>query len=154
MDSISELMSLESQYAELETVRNLIEDDVVDCGDDQQDNRPDMDSEAGETLGQNNLETTTCDQPQEEIPSIVADISKFQITNRDRLFLNFSKLPNRFHQEVNTSMGGANLSDHAASVLAKHLTKECVHINELKRAGYQSDLIDLVEKKMKTFGVV
>lgn len=137
MDSISELMTLREQHAELDTVRNLIDSNE----DNELEVPPDLETEPEQS------------QAAESRP-LMADRKYFDITNRDRLYLNLSKLPSRFHLEVNRSFqGGSTLLDYTASVLAKRLIEDRVHVDELKKAGYQADLVDVVRKKMTTFGV-
>jgi hypothetical protein len=136
MDSISELMSLDAQYMQMEQVRNLVENDEG-CG------------ESMEAVQPEDSPATT------QARSLMADRKTFNITNRERMYLNISKLPDSFHLEINRSFdGGATLQSHAASILAKHLIEDGVHVDELKSAGYQDDLIELVRKKMATFGIV
>jgi len=78
----------------------------------------------------------------------------FHITNRDRLYINLSTLPGSFHTQVNQSIqGGETLIHFTASQLAKRLIKDNIHIDELKKAGYQDTLISIVKDKMVTFGL-
>ena len=79
MDSISELMTLREQHAELDTVRNLIDSNE----DNELEVPPDLETEPEQS------------QAAESRP-LMADRKYFGITNRDRLYLNLSKLPSRF----------------------------------------------------------
>ena len=136
MDSISLLMKLREEHSELNTVRGLVEN-----------------SNGGNDTVEDGAEPV---QPQDdpEGTPLMADRNSFEITSRDRLYLNLSKLPTRFHLEVNRSFEGVStLLDHTASILAKRLIEDRVHVNELENAGYQSDIVAVVRRKLTTFGI-
>ena len=131
LDSIAQLMALRQDHTELETVRELLHD-IDDCTDNP--NETQLDTEVARPL--------------------MADNRSFDITNREKLFLNLSKLPSCFHLEVDKSFeGGSTLLDYSASILAKRLIDDRIHINELENTGYPEKLIEMVQKKMATFGV-
>ena len=129
VDSISQLMRLREQHDELDRVRALVNDEAEKVDD------------AGTS-------------PPTPVRPLMSDKKAFDITNRDRLYLNLSKLPSHFHLEVNRCFqGGSTLLQHTASTLAKRLIEDNVHIDELKRAGYQTELVDLVLENMTKFGI-
>jgi hypothetical protein len=131
LDSIAQLMALRQDRTELETVRELLHD--LDHSTDNP-NETQLDAEATRPL--------------------MADNRSFDITNRERLFLKLSKLPSCFHLEVDKSFeGGSTLLDYTASILAKRLIDDRIHTNELRNNGYPENLIEMVQKKMTTFGV-
>jgi len=150
IDSLSELMKLREQHEELNQVRNLVSE--VEKEDTKEDNAPvKCEGEEGGTKEDNPV---TQEENIAEARPLMADRKAFDVTNRDRLYLNLSTLPTCFFMEVNRSFqGGETLLDHTASQLAKRLIKDNINAIELKRAGYQDDLVDLVKEKMKTFGV-
>jgi len=124
IDSLTDLTSLHNQYNELQNVRNLVTEDTTETENNDPESRP-----------------------------LMAIRKAFDVTNRDRHFLNLSKLPSRFHTKVNQCFGDVSLSEVTASALAKRLIADEIALEELKRAGYQDDLIDLVREKMSTFGM-
>ena len=124
LDALSGLMKLRNQHNELIQVRELV--GLVE--------------EVSETDG---AETT-----------LMAAQNSFNITNRDRLYLNLSRLPTSFHLQIDqTFQGGATLLEHTASYLAKRLIDDKINIQELKEAGYQDELVTLVQRKMASFGI-
>jgi len=128
IDSLSGLMRLREQNEIINQHQNLVS------------NNEDKKTEDTAT------ETETC--------VLMADRKAFNITNRERLYLNLSTLPGTFHAEVNQSFkGGGTLLEYTASQLAKRLLKDDIHIDELSKAGYEDILVALVKDKMMTFGV-
>jgi len=124
LDALSGLMKLRNQHREIAQVRELV-------------NAPAEESEAEST------ETT-----------IMANENSFNITNRERLYLNLSTLPISFHLQIDqTFQGGATLLEHTASYLAQRLIDDKIKIQELSKAGYQDELVALVQRKMSSFGI-
>jgi hypothetical protein len=123
IESLSGLMKLGGQNEVINQVQNLV-------------------SEA------NNEGEVTEPQTSEAVSKV------FNITNRDRLYLNLSRLPNSFHSQVDQSfVQGGTLQECISSQLAKRLIEDGIHIDELKKAGYDDGLVTLVKDKMVTFGV-
>lgn len=126
IDALQGLMKLKEQVEQLNTVRDLtIESD-------------DTAMESNETNNERPIE---------------ASAKAYDITSRDRLYLNLSRLPFRFHQEVARSFGGNDLMDIAASEVAARLVKDKIKLEELKKSGYPSSIFERVKVKMGTFGV-
>jgi len=153
IDSLCGLMRLEEQNEVINQVQNLVSQ--VENADEEKDNsqiEEQVQNPASQTDNQN--EETENTQTEEQTCEPMADQKLFNITNRDRLYLNLSRLPGSFHAQVNQSFqGGVTLQDYTASQLAKRLIQDDIHINELRKAGYNDDLINLVKDKMVTFGV-
>ena len=133
IESLSGLMRLEGQNEVINQVQNLVSE---------------AKNEDEETES-----TTEKDEPQISEP--MSAVSKiFNITNRDRMYLNLSRLPYSFHAQVNQSFEQVGtLQEYIASQLAKRLIEDEIHIDELKKAGYDDGLVTLVKAKMVTFGV-
>jgi hypothetical protein len=124
IDSLSQLVMLHTQYEELNNVRDLIST-----------------TEETDVVEQENSHT------------LMAARTTFELTNRERHFLNLSKLPMSFQSLVDVTFGDTNLADAAASSLAKRLIEDGIHIDEMKKAGYPKELVELVCMKMKTLGL-
>jgi len=138
MDSLCGLMQLGKQNETINQVQNLVshtEDEITE-----------------DEIIVN--EITVNEITDENAETIMVNEKVFNITNRDRLYLNLSALPDSFHAEVNKSFqGGGTLLDHTASQLTKRLIKDGIHIDELRKAGYHDDLISIVKNKMVMFGM-
>jgi len=146
IDSLSGLMRLREQNEVINQVQNLIS-----TGEDEKIEDTAMDTGTFANAEDEKTEDTTTDTG---AFSLMANQKTFSITNRERLFLNLSTLPSSFHAEVNQSFqGGGTLLDYTASQLAKRLIKDGIHIDELRKAGYEDSLVGLVKDKMVTFGV-
>ena len=125
IDSIAGLMSIFEEHAQMSNVQNLIQTEA--------NHEPSGEASPG---------------------PLMAEAKYFTVTNRDRLYLNLSKLPKLFHAEVNTCFEGTTtLIDFTASVLAKRLITDEIPIEQLKYAGYQEEIINLVKEKMQKFGM-
>ena len=130
VDSISNLLSIFNEHAELSNVQNLVETDV------------------DETMEEKEDETDAPTRP------LMADDKTFNVTNRDRLYLKLSKLPKSFHLQVNQSFQETtSLIEYTASELAKRLLADKVPAQELKQAGYHEEIISIVTEKMRKFGL-
>jgi hypothetical protein len=129
IESLAELSSVFNDHNQLVTLQNLV----------QTVNEPNEGSNEDEV----------------EVPSrLMAEGQALNITNRDRLYLTLSKLPKLFHLEVNKCFSeNMTLMEYAATDLAKRLISDGVPIDELKKAGYQEDIIELVKEKMSTCGI-
>ena len=124
LDAITNLLSIFQEHTELSNMQVLLQDENA------------------------NTDTDTSIRP------LMADGKSFDITNRDRLYLKLSKLPKLFHVEVNTCFyKSISLMDFCAAEIAYRLAKDQTPIKELKRAGYQDEMIDAVKKKMKMHGM-
>lgn len=137
LDSVSGLMSIVNDAETLTNVQNLIGTE---------------DSQSQELLERND---NTNDDASNVNRPLMAATKSFDITSRDRLYLGLSKLPKLFHLEVNACFGeSSTLFDHTAVALAKRLIADEIPLNELKKAGYNDEIVSIVEEKMRTLGVV
>lgn len=121
IDALKGLMKLKEQHEQLNTIRDLIaeSDDAAMVVEESSNERP-----------------------------IMASSKAFDITSRDRLYLNLSRLPPRFHQEVGRSFGGDDLMEIAASDVARRLIADKIKLEELKKSGYPPSIVQRVKDKM------
>jgi len=146
IDSLSGLVRLRNQNEIINQVQNLVSN-----GEDEKTEDTAMDTGTFAKGEDEKTEDTVIDTG---TFALMANRKAFAITNRERLYLNLSTLPSSFHAEVNQSFqGGGTLLDYTASQLAKRLIKDDIHIDELRKAGYEDSLVGLVKDKMVTFGV-
>jgi hypothetical protein len=125
LDSIAGLMSIFEEHAEISNIQNLIQTEA--------NHEPSSEASPAPLMAQTNY---------------------FTVTSRDRLYLKLSKLPKLFHEEVNSCFAGSTtLIDFTASVLAKRLITDEIPIEQLKYAGYQEEIINLVTEKMQKLGM-
>jgi len=124
IDTLKGLMKLKEQHEQLNTIRYL--------------------------TAESDDATMDVEEASNERP-IMASSKAYDITSRDRLYLNLSSLPARFHQEAARSFGGDNLMDMAASEIAKRLIADKIKLEELKKSGYPSSIIQRVKDKI--FGI-
>ena len=135
IDSLSGLLSVFEEHAELTDVQNLVNNEAA----------PETTSTSPSPPGDNNV---TPSRP------LMADSKSFDVTNRDRLYLKLSKLPKLFHLHVNQSFGeNVSLMEYTASELARRLISDAIPIEELREAGYQEDIVAIIKEKMLTFGI-
>lgn len=131
LDSISQLMKLQDQVEQLNRVRELVAMDADDATEEKED-----------------ADSNSPTRP------LMAERNAFDVTSRDRLYLTLSKLPISFHLECDRCFeGSASLVEYTASLLAKRLIKDNVHVTALKDAGYPQNLVEAVQKKMLKFGI-
>jgi hypothetical protein len=129
IDSLSGLLSVGEEHKELTNIQTLVND------------------------GGTSTEAPSASNGNATRP-LMADTKSFDITNRDRLYLKLSKLPKLFHLHVNQCFeGGATLMEYTASELAKRLISDGIAVEELKKAGYQEDIVNIVKEKMRTLGI-
>jgi hypothetical protein len=140
IDSLSGLLSVIEDHETLENVQELVRTEA----ETEQDGIPMEESEDEAPL------TSTNNQ----VRPLMVDKKSFYITNRDRLYLNLSKLPKLFHLEVNQCFkGSVTLMESTASELAKRLISDKVPVEELKKAGYHDEIVNIVKDKMYSFGI-
>ena len=82
----------------------------------------------------------------------VASRSRFEVTSRDRLYLQLAKLPPRFHQEVAAAFGGDTLLEMAARDLAKRLHESRTPVSALRANGYPAHIVEMIKRLMATGG--
>jgi hypothetical protein len=139
IDSLSGLLSVVEEHDQLTNVQNLVSNDETEAGSD----AVEIATEAPSTSNDTNTPRP-----------FMADTKSFDVTNRDRLYLHLSKLPKLFHLEVNRCFEGcATLMDYTASELAKRLISDGIPVEELKKAGYQAEIVQIVTEKMRKFGM-
>mmetsp|Transcript_4005 Transcript_4005/g.7642 ORF Transcript_4005/g.7642 Transcript_4005/m.7642 type:complete len:929 (-) Transcript_4005:155-2941(-) len=85
--------------------------------------------------------------------ALMAPRGSFHITNRELMYLNLSRLPSCFREEVGKTFGGPSLTKLGAASVAKRLVDENIPIQELERAGYPKVVVESVREEMQTFGV-
>lgn len=137
IESIAGLLSAVSEHKELAVVEELVRSETEMEVEEKSD-------EEGDEANSNNV----------RIRPLMAERKAFDITNRDRLYLNLSKLPKLFHLEVNRCFSESmSLVEFTASTLAQRLIEDKIPIEELKSAGYQEDIMKIVQEKMRTFGL-
>ena len=83
----------------------------------------------------------------------VASRQHFEVTTRDRLFVQLAKLPPRFHEEVARAFGGQSLLELTAASLAARLLDSETPVRQLRDAGYPAHLVEMVKRLMETHGV-
>ena len=84
---------------------------------------------------------------------ILASRRRFEITARDRLFLQLAKLPQSFHQRVTGAFGGPSLLELTATDLAQRLGESNTPPSQLRDAGYPAHIVDMVKRRMATGGL-
>jgi hypothetical protein len=159
LDSLSQLMNVFDQHTLLGRVRDLhhedeeMDDDVnIDAeegSDDDDEESEDEEMHEGDSPTCANKDTGR----KKRNYSLMAKITSFQVTNRERLHLNLSKLPDRFHDEVARTFGGPSLTKLMAASLAKRMVEDNIAISALREAGYPDSIIQSVKQEMGTFGV-
>merc|ERR550539_713567 len=140
IDSLLGLLSVAAEHEELAAVEELVRTEESDENDMQ------IDVDETDDEGTDNDETG-CTRP------LMANENTFHITNKDRLYLNLSKLPVLFKVKVNRSFGSMSLLEFTASDLSKRLIADKVPIEDLKKAGYQDEILAVVKEKMLKFGI-
>jgi len=149
IDSISGLLSVVEEHEQLTNVQNLVRTETEQMEMEEEA----VDGESDIPIEESNTNSSTSNNVSAARPLMAAKKS-FDITNRDRLYLNLSKLPKLFHLVVNQSFdGGCSLMDHTAAVLAKRLISDGIPVNELMKAGYQDEIVQIVKEKMCSFGL-
>ena len=86
--------------------------------------------------------------PQATIRAPKAERGAFDVTSRERLYLQLSRLPRRFHREVDAAFGGGSLLEAAAATIARRMDEDGVNISELRKAKYPTELVELVKRLM------
>eukprot|EP00978_Attheya_sp_CCMP212_P017969 scaffold48605_cov49-Attheya_sp.AAC.3 len=159
LDSLSQLMNVFDQHALLGRVHELhheeedMDDDVnIDAEQGNDDDNAETEDE----------EMHECDPPtwannddggKKREHSLMAKRTSFQVTNRERLHWNLSKLPDRFHDEVARAFGGPSLTRLMAASLAKRMVEDNIAISALRQAGYPDTVVESVKQEMGTFGI-
>ena len=160
LDALRSLMSVGAEVAEIERTRELLNeaDDLeplpasnepMDVSDDM----PEMEmDEEGNVIGMAvTVASHGVDRP-EGTQAPTAGRRRFEVTSRDRLLVQLSKLPPRFHQEVANAFGGGSLLETAAQEIAARLLESGTPIGELRAAGYPAQVVDIVKRLMATRG--
>ena len=158
LDALRGLMSVGAEVAEIERVRALALDE--EDQDEPLASSMAVGSEEGEGEGSEEGE----DQVGSEVtlgsyllpvlasrgPELAAG---FEVTSRDRLFLQLAKLPERFHAEVAGAFGGPTLLELTAAQLAKRLDEASMPASALREQGYPPHIVEMVKRLMATKGM-
>ena len=160
LDALRGLMSVGAEVAEIERVRALALDE--EDQDEPLASSMAVGSEEGEGEGSEEAE----DQVGSEVilasrgPELaagrqpaLASRRRFEVTSRDRLFLQLAKLPERFHAEVAGAFGGSTLLELTAAQLAKRLDEASMPASALREQGYPPHIVEMVKRLMATKGM-
>jgi hypothetical protein len=159
IDSLCQLCRIGADHAQLEKMCKLLqeEDEEEQAGTgadgameetaEEEAAAPEEAAEAGEVM-EETVEVVTVAPLRQVISG-----TKFDITSRERLYLQLSRLPKRFHEEVAGVFGGGTLLEITATNVAKRLTESSTPVKELSRHGYPQEVINLVRERMKTFSM-
>lgn len=160
LDALRGLMSVGAEVAEIERVRALALDE--EDQDEPLASSMAVGSEEGEGEGSEEAE----DQVGSEVilasrgPELaagrqpaLASRRRFEVTSRDRLFLQLAKLPERFHAEVAGAFGGPTLLELTAAQLAKRLDEASMPASALREQGYPPHIVEMVKRLMATKGM-
>ena len=164
LDALRNLMSFDADAAELERVRQLVEEEL------------DLDEPEPSSLTQ---EDGDDDDGIGDLPALPGDVDevgdavmeesrgavlpagrqplrasrvRFEVTSRDRLYLQLARLPQRFHQEAAGAFGGGTLLELTANQLAQRLLESDIPVTQLRQNGYPEHLVQMVKRLMATQG--
>ena len=164
LDALRNLMSFDADVAELERVRQLVEEEL------------DLDEPEPSSLTQ---EDGDDDDGIGDLPALPGDVDevgdavmeesrgavlpagrqplrasrvRFEVTSRDRLYLQLARLPQRFHQEAAGAFGGGTLLELTANQLAQRLLESDIPVTQLRQNGYPEHLVQMVKRLMATQG--
>lgn len=171
LDALCGLMRVGAEVAELERARELIHEDGDDEAPLPSSTAPmeDSEEERGETPpaewdaameGASDAEQVGAsvtvvshgaELPEGRQPALAAR-GRFEVTSRERLYLQLSRLPPRFHAEVAGAFGGPSLLELVSSRLAQQLLESSTRASELRAMGYPDHIVDAVKRLMATRG--
>jgi len=158
LDALRGLMSVGAEIAEIERTRALVADDD-DADEPMAASNAPADADGGatdddmaDTLYVGDDVTVSSHAPDIAGGSqpVVASRGRFEVTSRDRLFVQLAKLPPRFHAEVAQAFGGQSLLELSAAEIAKRLLEAKLPVRQLKDAGYPPQLVEMVKRLMAT----
>jgi len=73
----------------------------------------------------------------------------FDVTSRERLYLQLHALPATFHAAVDGAFGGRSLLESCAATVAERMVRDGVHVTELRRGGYPAELVAAIKRHMQ-----
>jgi hypothetical protein len=168
LDALRGLMSVGAEVAEIERVRALAldeEDQDEPLASSMAVGSEEGEGEGGEegedqvgsevTLGSYLLPVLASRGPELAAgrQPALASRRRFEVTSRDRLFLQLAKLPERFHAEVAGAFGGPTLLELTAAQLAKRLGEASLPASVLREQGYPPHIVEMVKRLMATKGM-
>ena len=83
---------------------------------------------------------------------VLASRGRYEVTSRDRLFLQLARLPERFHAEVAGAFGARSLIELTAARLASELAASNTPPSALRAAGYPEHIVAMVKRLITSQG--
>lgn len=151
VDAIAQLVAFQNDHSVLKKTEELAAMPVVEDADDEA-----AESEEEGVVELEEEETEVLESLPEgvlEKKEVFAKTNAFKLTNKDRLYLQLSRLPKVCREKVDAVFGGKTLQEITAVSIAEQLRADNVPIGEVRKAGFPRDVLDLVQAMIGAHGM-
>ena len=154
IDSVRKLVTFQADHDAMKKTEVLakLPDEMEETEDEEEEVKNIDVDEGDEAVKETGVEMTGASKSSSST-KVFAEKKEIQLTSRDRLYLQLSRLPKLFHDEVFRVFGGKSLQTIAAESIAERLVKDEIPIVALKEAGYPSDFVSLVQSTIAGYGM-